>query len=242
MRFLLKAFILVLLCLQFAFAQDEPLLADDLANTNSSDLGALIVSEVHNYLEQLTRTQGLETTINITPPRLENLGECEAFEVDSRGQAQLRARMTVSVRCHEPSQWVTHVRAQLSAPGYYFVANRTIEADEPIELDDLIAHETDVFKLSPHILTDPSKIIGHIATRRIPSGTTLRTNSLRNPQSIARGQTVQTVAKGQGFVVTSEGKALQSGNPGSRIQVRTASGQVIQGIVLDAHTVEIFLP
>lgn len=150
--------------------------------------------------------------------------------------------MTVTVRCTEPAQWVTHVRAQLSAPGYYFVTNRTIEADEPIQLDDLIAHETDVLKLSPHILTDPSKIIGHIATHRIPRGTTLRANAVRNPQSIARGQLVQTIARGPGFVVSSEGQALQNGNPGARIQVRTASGQIIQGIVLDAHSVEVILP
>ncbi|HLS17365.1 MAG TPA: flagellar basal body P-ring formation chaperone FlgA [Paenalcaligenes sp.] len=215
--------------------------ADSGTSESKDDLASKISDQVHDFLEQQARTLGLEATIKVNPPRVENLGVCEDFEVYSRSKAQLRSRMTVSVRCHAPTQWVTHVHAQLSASGYYFVANRTIEADEPVTLDDLIAHEADVLKLSPHILTDPSKIIGHIATRRIPNGTTLRANSLRNPQSIARGQTVQTIARGQGFVVTSEGQALQSGNPGARIQVRTASGQVIQAIVLDAHTVEVFL-
>lgn len=208
----------------------------------SSDLATQIVTKVHDFLEHHARTQGLEPSITITPPRLEHLSHCHHVEVDARHQIPLRSRMTVTVRCTEPAQWVTHVRAQLSAPGYYFVTNRTIEADEPIQLDDLIAHETDVLKLSPHILTDPSKIIGHIATHRIPSGTTLRANAVRNPQSIARGQLVQTIARGPGFVVSSEGQALQNGNPGARIQVRTASGQIIQGIVLDAHSVEVILP
>jgi len=209
---------------------------------NKGVLATDIAEQVHEFLEQRTRTQGLIATIEITPPRIENLGSCTDFEVYSRGSDQLRSRMTVSVRCHKPAQWVTHVRAQLSASGYYFVANRNIEIDEPVALDDLIPHEADVLKLSPHILTDPSKIIGYIATRRIPNGTTLRTNALRDPQSIARGQTVQTIARGQGFVVTSQGQALQSGNPGTRIQIRTESGQIIQGTVMDAHTVEVFLP
>lgn len=196
---------------------------------------------VHDFLAQQTSTMGISADISVNPVRTKNLDPCDDFEVYSRGSAQLRARMTVSVRCLGPAKWVTHVHAELSASGFYFVANRTIEAGEPVELDDLIAHETDILKVSPHVLTDPSKIIGHIATRRIPNGSTLRANTLRNPQSVARGQTVQTVARGQGFVVSSEGQAMQSGNPGSRIQVRTNSGQVIQGIVLDAHTVEVIL-
>lgn len=228
-------FFFFLICLWLSPAQAQ-------GPQDKDALATEIAEQVHEFLEQKTRTQGLTATIEVTPPRVKNLGQCTSFEVYSRGNEQLRARMTISVRCHKPSQWVTHVRAQLSASGYYFVANRNIEIDEPVTLDDLIAHETDVLKLSPHILTDPSKIIGYIATRRIPDGTTLRANSLRNPQSIARGQTVQTVARGPGFVVTSQGIALQSGSPGTRIQIRTESGQVIQGTVRDAHTVEIFLP
>src|SRR5699024_11082093 len=184
---------------------------------NEGVLPTDMAERVHEVLEQKTRTQGLVPTIRTTPPLTQNRGSCDDFEVSSRGSDQLRSRMTVSVRCHKPAQWVTHVRAQLSASGYYFVANRNIEIHEPVALDDLIPHEADVLKLSPHILTDPSKIIGYIATRRIPNGTTLRTNALRDPQSIARGQTVQTIARGQGFVVTSQGQALQSGNPGTRI-------------------------
>lgn len=200
-----------------------------------------MVAQVQDFIERQARTMGLTAEIKITEPRVENLGACADFDVYSSSAAQLRSRMTVSVRCLGPSKWVSHVHAQLTADGFYFTTNRTIEAGESIGLDDLIAHETDVLKLSPHVVTDPSQIIGFIATRRIPDGSTLRSNVLRNPQSIARGQKVNTVAQGKGFVVTGEGQAMQAGNPGTRIQVRTPTGQVIQGIVLDANTVEIIL-
>lgn len=213
------------------------------AGTEVDELKEKITAAVHDFLEQQANTLGISAEITVSEPRIDNLGPCDDFEVYSSGggTAPLRARMTASVRCLGPSRWVSHIHAQLTASGFYFTTNRTIEAGEPIALDDLIAHETDVLKVSPQVVTDPSLIIGHIATRRLPSGSTLRSNVLRNPQSIARGQQVQTIARGEGFVVTGEGQAMQNGNPGARIQVRTPRGQVIQGIVLDAHTVEIIL-
>jgi len=206
---------------------------------SAEQLQAAIIREVEDYLEQRARTLGLTPTIEVAKPRVEHLASCAKLAVQSNETTPLRARMTVSVRCEDPARWVSHVHAQLSADGFYFTTNRTIEAGEPISLDDLIAHETDVLKISPHVVTDPSQIIGHIATRRLPSGSTVRANGLRHPQSVARGQQVQTIVHGAGFTVTGKGQAVQAGNPGSRIQVRTPTGQLIQGIVLDAHTVEV---
>ncbi|XOT97388.1 flagellar basal body P-ring formation chaperone FlgA, partial [Alcaligenes pakistanensis] len=66
-------------------------------------------------------------------------------------------------------------------------------------------------------------------------------SALRDPQSITRGQTVRTVARGMGFMATGEGQALQSGAPGTQIQIKASSGQVISATVLDASTVQVIL-
>jgi len=42
-------------------------------------------------------------------------------------------------------------------------------------------------------------------------------------------------------VATGEGQALESGAPGTQIQVRTSSGQIITGTVIDAHTVQVMM-
>lgn len=208
---------------------------------DKNELEKAIIQNVHQFLEKQASNMGLDATIKVSAPNVKNLGNCDDFEVFSNQATNIRSRMTVSIRCLTPSKWVTHVHAELSVDGYYFISNRTIESGESIQLDDLIAQEADILRLSPHVITDPSQIIGFVATRRIPNGSTIRANTLRHPEAVARGQNVQTVARGPGFVVTSTGQALQSGNPGTRIQVRTPSGQIIQGIVLDATTVEILM-
>ena len=48
-------------------------------------------------------------------------------------------------------------------------------------------------------------------------------------------------ARGNGFVVSSEGQALDNAAPGATVQVRTASGQVVTGVVRNAGLVEIQL-
>lgn len=149
--------------------------------------------------------------------------------------------MSVAVRCLSPQPWTLHVQAELTIDGYYYVTNRTLQVGEVISLDDLVPREGDILRLPPNTVTDPSLAVGYITTQRINSGSTLRSSALRDPQSIQRGQTVRTIARGVGFVATGEGQALQSGSPGSQIQVRVSSGQIITGTVLDAQTVQVLM-
>jgi flagella basal body P-ring formation protein FlgA len=56
-----------------------------------------------------------------------------------------------------------------------------------------------------------------------------------------RGSNVRINARGNGFVVSSEGQAMDNGAPGAMVQVRTANGQVVSGVVRNAGLVEIQL-
>jgi flagella basal body P-ring formation protein FlgA len=62
---------------------------------------------------------------------------------------------------------------------------------------------------------------------------------LRAPTVIRAGQVVRMVAKGQGFQVTSEGRALSTANLGQTVSVRTSSGQVVSGVAQENGVVEI---
>jgi len=88
-------------------------------------------------------------------------------------------------------------------------------------------------------VTDPAHALGRVVTQRIRQGGTIKSGTLRDPDSVQRGQRVHTQARGAGFVMRGAGYALQAGAPGSTIQVRTTSGVVVSAIVIDSTTVQV---
>lgn len=201
----------------------------------------VLVDEVEQFLLSQAASYAGAASVHVTPPTIRNQAQCDHLQPYLPSGAKLRSRMSVAVRCLSPQPWTLHVQAELTIDGYYYVTNRTLQVGEVISLDDLVPREGDILRLPPNTVTDPSLAMGYITTQRINSGSTLRSSALRDPQSIQRGQTVRTIARGVGFVATGEGQALQSGSPGSQIQVRVSSGQIITGTVLDAQTVQVLM-
>jgi flagella basal body P-ring formation protein FlgA len=198
-----------------------------------------IVEGVSNYLMEQAESLAGTATITVTPPRLQQQPACESLSYAVPGNAALRSRMRVIVSCLAPETWTLPVQAALSIQGFYYVSNKTINKGELISLDDLITREGDLLRLPPNVVTDPSLIVGYMAGQRVNTGSTIKSTLLQNPQSVQRGQSVRTIARGNGFVISNEGQALQTAAPGSQVQVRVASGQVITGTVLDSSTVQV---
>lgn len=179
--------------------------------------------------------------INIEPTQLQNQAACEDYQVFLPNSAKLRPRMSVGIRCQAPNPWVSYVQVNLSLPGMYYVAARTINRDEVVDGEDILEREADLLRLPPGAIYDPDRVLGSIATQRISAGSPLRTSALRGPDSIQRGQAVRLEARGVGFVATSDGKALEDGEPGMQIQVRAASGQTVSGTVVNNQTVVVLM-
>lgn len=199
-----------------------------------------VVTLVEEFLHSQASSYPGSATIHVSPPSIRNQAACEQFQPYLASGTKLRPRMTVTVRCQAPEAWTLRVKAEIAIEGYYYVSNHTLDVGQTLSLDDLVAREGDLLRLPANVVTDPSRIVGYITTQRIKSGNTIRASTLRDPQSIERGQTVRTVAHGTGFTASGEGVALQSGAPGSQIQVRVNSGKIISGTVVDAQTVHVF--
>ncbi|HWL29149.1 MAG TPA: flagellar basal body P-ring formation chaperone FlgA [Burkholderiaceae bacterium] len=202
---------------------------------------AAVSAEVDAFLRGQAASYPGSTHIIVEPPRLTNQPACAHLQAFLPTGQRLRSRMTVGVRCMAPQTWTTYVQANLSILGYYYVANRSIQVGDILSLDDLSAREGDILRLSGGTVFDPSQAVGYVASQRIPAGGPIKARSLRSPDSIQRGQTVRTEARGLGFVATGEGKALENGAPGSQIQVRSSSGQIVSGTVLNANTVQVMM-
>ncbi len=201
---------------------------------------AVIVAEVEAFL--LSRAQVLPGVpeVVVTPPRISRQAACEHLDTFLTNP-QLRSRMNVGVRCLAPESWTLHVQASVSVMGHYYVTTRSINLGETLSFDDLASREGDLLRLPRGVVVDPALAVGYIAQQRIAAGSTVRADALRDPDSIVRGQPVKTEARGLGFVATGEGVALESGGPGSMIQVRTSSGQIVTGTVINNTTVRVMM-
>jgi len=175
--------------------------------------------------------------VRVVPPKTKGLRACDTLQVVP--SKDLRARTTIQVRCLAPQTWTLYVQTHLSLPGVYYTAARTLVPGESIGPDDLRVAQADLLHVSTDTITDAAQAIGRITTQRIRKGGAIKSGVLRDAQSIQRGQRVYTEARGPGFAMRGVGQALQSGAPGSTIQVRTASGSVVSAMVLDATTVQV---
>lgn len=200
---------------------------------------AIVAAEVEQFIITQASSYPGSPQVTVGAPRITRQAPCDELQPFLTSGQRLRSRMTVGVRCAAPQAWTTYVQADLSIQGYFYVANRDIQVGDTISLSDLTGREGDVLRLSRGVVFDPSQAIGYIATQRIPAGATVKSGALRDPNSVQRGQMVRTEVRGIGFVATGEGQAMQGGSPGSQIQIKTSSGQIVTGTVLDATTVQV---
>ncbi len=200
-----------------------------------------IQEQANDYLLKQAQLYPGIANITLDASRLNAMPACTQTQVFLPSGQRLRARMSIGVRCLSPQSWSSSISASLSIQGQYYVTNRRINPGETVHQEDLIERDGDLLSLANGVVIDPNQIIGYVASQRIPLGNAIRSSALRDPQSVMRGQTVRTIARGMGFVATGEGQALQSGSPGTQIQIKASSGQVISATVLDASTVQVVL-
>ncbi|WP_291772721.1 flagellar basal body P-ring formation chaperone FlgA [Castellaniella sp.] len=201
---------------------------------------AALVARAQAMVKDRAASYPGRAVISVTPPPQFNQPVCNQLEAFLAGNGGLQPRTSVGIRCLAPHPWTTYLQASVQIMGPYFVASHTIQRGEAVNQDDLETREGDLLR-NRRLVSDPSRVVGWIATRNIRAGGAIESSALRDPNAIQRGQQVRTVARGAGFVATSEGRAMDSGGPGTQIQVRTPSGQIVTGTVIDGHTVQVMM-
>ena len=209
--------------------------------TSSSALGPIVETFIAQVFEPLADQGGTPPTITAGTPRNDRLADCDDPAAFLPPGARLRSGMNVGVRCTVPQVWTTYVPVSIQMDVTYLVAARSIAADQPIGPDDIEARLVDLGRLPAQAVRQASELEGMVATNRINAGSVFKTSALRSPLSVVRGQQVRIVANGNGFSVSSEGQAMATAGPGSTVQVRTKSGQMVSGVVRHAGLVEITL-
>ncbi len=167
------------------------------------------------------------------------LAPCGSFDISRPAGARPWGRTNVVVRCLGEAGWRVHVPVHVRVKADYLISARPIPQGQAVSADDLATERGDLSELPGSILTDAALAIGKVAASSIPAGRPLRADMLKSRTVIRQGQTVRVVARGPGFAVANEGRALANAQEGQVAQVRLGNGQVVSGVAKADGTVEV---
>jgi flagellar basal body P-ring formation protein FlgA len=157
---------------------------------------------------------------------------------DGVAPGQRRFLLAIAVNGEEiERRWV---QAELRVFDDVIVAARSLAYHETITIDDIRIGRRELNTFSLRALTDPQEAVGRHAVRTIAMNEVLTPAMVSLPQVVQRGNRVSLVFESAGLRVEIAGRAMQAGKIGERIRVEnTSSGKIIEGQILDTHTVKV---
>jgi flagella basal body P-ring formation protein FlgA len=208
-------------------------------NANSQNLDQL--SELaEQYLQNKFGNQS-DTKIRVQSPQDDiDLPECQKLEfLTNSNTNQVNGNIRVTARCFAPKPWTIYLSASVSQKKTYYISKSRLEPGRVIRDTDLTAAKDFPENLPFGVLTDPQLIVGKTVINTIEAGTPMIGPGLKNEYVINFGQIVKISVGGSGFRINAEGKAMNSAVLGQSVQVKMASGQVINGIARSGGLVEV---
>ncbi|MGI4985154.1 MAG: flagellar basal body P-ring formation chaperone FlgA [Janthinobacterium lividum] len=199
----------------------------------------LVKDAALSFLVQQTEGLPGKVTISLVSAAPRGLTRCGALEPFVPPGVRLWGRAMVGVRCNGERPWTIYLQARIAVIGDYFVAARTLNVGDTIGPQDLEPRHGDLTMLPATLVTNPSQVVGAVASNAVTAGFPLRSDMVHAALTIRYGQQVRVVARGPGFAVSSEGSALANAAVGQPVRVRTATGSIISGIAQPDTTVEV---
>lgn len=201
---------------------------------------AALGSAIDQFLR--AQTAGLPGTVSYSVGVIDTRSPppaCAAPEVFLPPGARLWGKAHVGVRCNAPSNWTIYVPVTVQVHGSYLMAARPLPPGHALTAADVTMASGDLALLPPGVAQDLAQVLGRNTAAPVAAGQPLRADLLRSPVVIQQGQSVRLVARGRGFEVSAEGKALAQAQLGQVVQVRGPSGQTVHGIARHDAVVEI---
>ena len=180
----------------------------------------------------------VEIKSSLVDPQLK-FTQCDHLEAFLPPGAKLWGNTTVGVRCEAPDKWSLYVPVQVHVYADVVLTARALPRGQAVTMDDVAMQRLDLTLLQRGVFIDLQQVIGRVTKSAVSGGTPLRADQLRAATVVTQGQQVRVVFAGQGFHVSSEGRALGNAGVGEPVQVRTASGKLIKGTVSGPGVVQV---
>jgi len=199
-----------------------------------------IRSQIAEFLA--VHTRGLPGRVGLTIGHVDErlqLAPCSVLEVFLPPGVRLWGKSRLGVKCLVSPGWTLYVPVHVRIHGSYLVAARSLAAGQVVHEDDLGYREGDLSELPASTTLDPAQAVGRTLAYGLGRGQVLRKELLREAVAVQQGQNVRVFARGQGFTVSNEGRALNSATVGQLVQVRLANGQLASGPAQGVGAVEL---
>lgn len=142
------------------------------------------------------------------------------------------SRVSVQVSCAAAPSWSVRVPVQVQLFRKVLVSSRGLTRGDALGAGDVHAEEFDVTRLGYGYLVDPTQVYGRDLRHAVNAGTVLTPAMLAPRELVKRGQQVRLVVDVSGIRVRAEGVALQAGDRGDLVRVKSLSCKcVVQGKV-----------
>ncbi|RLM27202.1 flagella basal body P-ring formation protein FlgA [Brenneria alni] len=197
----------------------------------------VLSSQIETFIRQQITIPVEHIDVKIKTPA-SSLSNCSAplFALPSRNK--IWGNLSIRVTCGSDKYFV---QASVQVTGDYLVATRPIPAKHEISMDDIKWQRgrIDTFPTMP--VTALDQVLGSVSQRMIGTGQPLQAKMFRQPWAVKSGQTVQVIASGAGFSISSEGKVMNNAVLNDKVRVRMNSGQIVNGSVEADGTVKVAL-
>ncbi len=199
-------------------------------------------AEIHDAVEAFVRAQTLTVpgriAINVDDiDRRIVRPTCSALEAFLPPGSKLLGNSMVGVRCPGKKGWTLFVPVHVKVSVDMLILNKPFQQGQILRAEDISTQNGELTQTG--ILTDPAQAIGKVLKYGFGAGQVLRQDMLRPPYTVTQGQIVQLQVEGAGFSIRAEGRALNNASEGQSVQVKTASGQVVNGTAQSGGVVEI---
>lgn len=209
------------------------------AVAQNQDLDLLRKAVVEFARSQTAKLPGeVEIEVGALDERLQ-LTACQALQPYLPAGSRPWGRSNIGVRCQKPESWSIVVPITVKVMGEALYTARPLARGEPLTDQDFTAQRADLAQLPAGVLTDRAQALGRIPNVSVAAGLPLRAEMLRGAYVVTQGQDVRIVFSGDGFKVSSDGRALGNAALGETVQVRAASGKVVKGQASAAGVVEV---
>ena len=231
LSYALKVGIAMLALMQSAFATSANL-------PERQDL-SLLKNKIEEFL--LTQSTGYPGKVMVTAGAIDpnlRLAQCPAPEVFLPSGSRAWGKTSVGIRCSAPI-WTIYAQAKVSVKAQYLVAATPLAQGHIVTGQDVLLEEGELTQLPAGVFTDAAQAVGRTVSLSMVAGSVLRQDMLKLAPVVQQGQSVLLTSNGNGFSVTSEGKALNNANEGQVVQVKVESGSVVRGIARNGGKVEV---
>ncbi|PNS13397.1 flagellar biosynthesis protein FlgA [Mixta theicola] len=153
---------------------------------------------------------------------------CATPQFSLPGNSRLWGNMSVAANCDRERRYL---QVEVQVTGDYVVANRQIPRGSALTAGDIVIKQGRLDTLPARAVLDPQQIVEAVSVRDILPDQPLTLSMVRQAWRVKAGQPVIVIAQGDGFNVSSEGRALNNATAMQRVRVRMGNGQIVSGNV-----------